>query len=97
MPSEKVAEKLPVAKEASQKWLKIADRFAMEPEQLSIRFGLSLNAPLVIGVEDIQQTEENNTELNKQTPLPVDIAAQVYDEMSPFLNEHIINPALWEK
>ena len=97
LPLKKVVEKLPVAKEASQKWHKLAAKFAMGPEQLSIRFGLSLNAPLVIGVEDIQQTEENNTELNKQTLLPADIAAEIYNEMSPFLNEHITNPALWGK
>lgn len=97
LPLKKVAEKLSVAKEASQKWHKLAAKFAMGPEQLSIRFGLSLNAPLVIGVEDIQQTEENNAELNKQTLLPADIAVEIYDEMSPFLNEYITNPALWGK
>ena len=97
LPPKKVVEKLPAAKEASQKWHKLVAKFAMEPGQLSIRFGLSLNAPLVIGVENIQQTEENNTGLSKQTLLSADITAQIYDEMSLFLNEDITNPTLWEK
>jgi aryl-alcohol dehydrogenase-like predicted oxidoreductase len=97
LPPEKAAEKLPIAKEASQKWHKLATKFAMRPEQLSIRFGLSIDAPLVIGGEDIQQTEDNNTQLNEQTPLPAKITAEIYNEMLPFLNEHIVNPALWGK
>jgi aryl-alcohol dehydrogenase-like predicted oxidoreductase len=96
LPPEKAAEKLPAAKETSQKWHKLAAKFAMEPEQLSIRFGLSLNTPLVIGVESTQQIEEN-VQFYEQAPLPGDTTEQIWSEMSPLLNDDIINPMLWGK
>lgn len=93
---ERVAEKLSPAREASQKWHKlVADRH-LGPKQLSIRFGLSLNMPLVIGAESVQQVEEN-IQLCEQAPLLAESTEEIRDEMSPLLNENIVNPALWGK
>ena len=94
---EEVAEKLSVAEEASRKWHRLAAERHLAPEQLSICFGLSLNVPLVIGVEVPQQVEDNIAGLDRQTPLSPDITAQIHDELSPFLNEDITNPTLWGK
>lgn len=92
----KVAEKLPQAQEAAQKWFALATKFDMEPQQLAIRFGLSLNTPLVIGMENIQQVEEN-IRLCKQMPLAPSMIEEIRNEMSPLLNENIVNPALWKQ
>lgn len=95
--SEGVAERLPIAEEASRRWHELTNEFGVKPGRLSIRFGLSLNMPLVIGVENVQQLEENNAELNKQIPLPRDIASDINNKMSSLLNDDIRNPTLWGK
>jgi len=93
---EKVAEKLFPAKEASQKWYKLTTERHLGPKQLSIRFGLSLNMPLVIGMENIQQVEEN-VRLCKQMLLAPSMIEEIRNEMSPLLNGRIVNPALWKR
>jgi aryl-alcohol dehydrogenase-like predicted oxidoreductase len=90
-----VAKKLPVAKRASQKWYELAAQFGMSPKNLSISFGLSLNAPLVIGVENIQQLNEN-TQLFQQAPLSTDASEGIRSQMSPFLSDEIVDPSLWQ-
>jgi aryl-alcohol dehydrogenase-like predicted oxidoreductase len=93
---ENVAKKLPVARGASQKWCKLAAKFGMEREHLSISFGLSLNMPLVIGAESIQQVNEN-VRLCEQSPLSADATQQIWDKMSPVLSDDIVSPMLWGK
>jgi aryl-alcohol dehydrogenase-like predicted oxidoreductase len=90
-----VAKKLPVAKLASQKWHELAAQFGMSPKQLSTSFGLSLNVPLVIGVESIRQISEN-AQLFRQAPLPADVSEGIRSQLSPFLSEEIVDPSLWQ-
>lgn len=90
-----VAKKLPVAKRASQKWYELAAQFGMSPKNLSISFGLSLNAPLVIGVENIQQLNEN-AQLFQQAPLSTDASEGIRSQMSLFLSDEIVDPSLWQ-
>jgi aryl-alcohol dehydrogenase-like predicted oxidoreductase len=92
---EDVAKKLPVAKGASQKWYELAAQFGMLPKQLSISFGLSLNVPLVIGVESIQQLNEN-AQLFQQAPLSADVSDGIWSGLSPLLNSEIVDPSLWQ-
>jgi aryl-alcohol dehydrogenase-like predicted oxidoreductase len=93
--SEDVSKKLPVAKLASQKWHALTAQFDMSPKQLSIGFGLSLNVPLVVGAESIQQLNEN-AQLFQQTPLPTDVSDEIRVQLSPLLSDKIINPSLWQ-
>lgn len=93
---QKAAEKLSVAEEASRRWHTLAAETHLAPEQLSIRFGLSLNTPLVIGAESTRQIEEN-VQFCEQASLPADATEQIWSEMSPLLNDGIVNPTLWGK
>jgi aryl-alcohol dehydrogenase-like predicted oxidoreductase len=90
-----VAKKLPVAKRASQKWYELATQFGMSPKHLSISFGLSLDVPLVIGVESIRQLNEN-AQLFQQAPLSDDVNEGIRSQMSPFLSDEIVDPSLWQ-
>ncbi len=90
-----VAKKLPAAKRASQKWYELAAQSGMSPKHLSISFGLSLNVPLVIGVESIQQLNEN-TQLFQQAPLSADVSEGIGSQLSPLLSDEIVNPSLWQ-
>jgi aryl-alcohol dehydrogenase-like predicted oxidoreductase len=90
-----VAKKLPVAEEASQRWYELAVQFGMSPKHLSISFGLSLNVPLVIGVESVQQLDEN-AQLFQQTPLSADVSEGIWSGLSPLLNSEIVDPSLWQ-
>jgi aryl-alcohol dehydrogenase-like predicted oxidoreductase len=90
-----VAKKLPVAKRASQKWYGLAAQFGMSPKHLSISFGLSLDVPLVIGVENIRQLNEN-AQLFQQAPLSADVSEGIQSQLSPFLSDEIVDPSLWQ-
>lgn len=90
-----VAKKLPVAKRASQKWYELAAQFGMSPKHLSISFGLSLDVPLVIGVESIRQLNEN-AQLFQQAPLSADVSEGIRSQLSPFLSDEIVDPSLWQ-
>jgi aryl-alcohol dehydrogenase-like predicted oxidoreductase len=90
-----VAEKLPAAEKASRKWFELVDRFGRSPQQLSISFGLSLNMPLVVGVESIRQLNEN-AQLFRQDPLSADVSERSRSQLSPFLSDEIVNPSLWQ-
>jgi aryl-alcohol dehydrogenase-like predicted oxidoreductase len=90
-----VAKKLPVAKRASQKWYELAAQFGMSPKHLSISFGLSLNMPLVIGVESVQQLNEN-AQLFQQAPLSAEVSERIRSQLSPFLSDEIVDPSLWQ-
>ncbi len=92
---EEVAEKLPAAEKASRKWFELVDKYGQSPQQLSISFELSLNVPLVIGAESIQQLSEN-AQLFQQAPLSADVIERIAYELSPLLNSKITNPSLWQ-
>jgi aryl-alcohol dehydrogenase-like predicted oxidoreductase len=90
-----VSKKLPVAKRASQRWYELATQFGMSPKHLSISFGLSLDVPLVIGVESVQQLNEN-AQLFQQAPLSADVSEGIWSQLSPFLSDEIVDPSLWQ-
>jgi aryl-alcohol dehydrogenase-like predicted oxidoreductase len=90
-----VAKKLPIAERASQKWHELAAQFGMSPKHLSIGFGLFLDAPLVIGVESIQQLNED-AQLFQQAPLSTDVSEVILSQLSPFLSDEIVDPSLWQ-
>lgn len=90
-----VAKRLPVAKEASQRWYELAVQFGTSPKHLSISFGLSLSMPLVIGVESVQQFNEN-AQLFRQTRLPAEVSEEIRSGLSPLLSDEIMDPSLWQ-
>ena len=91
---EQVAEKLPRAKDASLRWHKLAAELDMKPETLAMRFGLSLNGPLVVGAETPQQVEQN-IRFCEQPPLESDIVEEIRKRMKPLLRNEIVDPSQW--
>lgn len=92
---EDVAEKLPAAEKVSRKWFELVGKSDQSPQQLSIRFELSLNVPLVIGVENVQQLDED-ARLFQQAPLPADVSEGIRSQLSPFLSDETVDPSLWQ-
>jgi len=94
--SDKVKAKLPHAMDAARRWSELATEFGLQPAQLSVRFALSLNMPLVIGAENSEQVEDN-IRLCQEPALPFDMVEKIRNEMSPLLKENITDPRLWKK
>lgn len=91
LPPEKVAEKLPAAAKASQKWYKLAEKYNMEPLELAVGFAKSLRLPLVIGVENHVQLKRDFLLLEK-----VELAEKVLEDTSFRVDdEDIIIPSRW--
>lgn len=91
---ERVCTVLPMAEKAAREWRKIASELGQSPQQLAVRFGLSLAYPLVIGVEESKQLEAN-VALLREPQLPRHVIENISSRLSPFLNETIVNAAHW--
>jgi aryl-alcohol dehydrogenase-like predicted oxidoreductase len=94
MPPEKVRERLPRAYNASRKWWELVRSLGASPEELAVRFVLSLHCPIVVGVETVSQLKDN-LRLFRQSPMPPEEAHEIERVMKPFLNESILNPVNW--
>ena len=92
LPLEKVAKKLPAAKEASQKWHKLAEKYNLKPVELAVGFTKSLQSPLVIGVENRAQLIENFS-LLEEVELPEKVLEDIRFHVD---NEDIIIPSRWK-
>jgi len=95
LPSQ-VAEKLPRAADASRKWFEVAETMNSTPKELAFRFALSLNCPLVVGAETLEQIEEN-IKLSQQKPLPKGQIEQIRRTIAPLVDAQITNPCLWQR
>ncbi len=92
--SREVGEKLPAAKRAAQKWHALASELGIDVKLLAMRFALSLDVPLVVGVENVQQLQED-IQMCEDSPLVPNMIEKIRSEMSPFVNDNIVNPTLW--
>jgi aryl-alcohol dehydrogenase-like predicted oxidoreductase len=84
-----------VAKLAADRWSSLAAEFELTPAELAMRFALSLPAPLVIGMETVDQVKRNAAMLNLK-PLSSAEVSQIHAAMAPWLSEVILNPARWQ-
>ncbi len=91
-----VTAKLLQAADASRKWFELAEMMDSTPKELAFRFALSLNCPLVVGAETVEQVEEN-IKLSQQQPLSKDEIKQIHQVIAPLVNIRITNPCLWQK
>ena len=90
-----VAERLPVAHEASLRWRALAARCGMPVVELAARFAMSLEQPLVVGAESPEQVD-STIRLARQGPLPQEIIDALGETLDPVLNETILVPRQWE-
>jgi len=93
---EEVAARLPLAKPAADRWHSLAAELDLTPAELAMRFALCLPAPLVIGMETVDQVKRNAAMLNLK-PLSSAEVSQIHAAMAPWLSEQILNPARWQE
>jgi aryl-alcohol dehydrogenase-like predicted oxidoreductase len=89
-----VAQKMPSAVNAIQKWRSICNDLKLSPKQLAMKFALSLNTPLCIGIENKAQIEEC-VELSNNSALSKEDIVYITKILNPVLEESIYNPTLW--
>jgi aryl-alcohol dehydrogenase-like predicted oxidoreductase len=94
MSPSQVAEKLPRAADVSQRWFEMAETMDSTPKELAFRFALSLNCPLVVGAETVEQVEEN-IRLSQQKPLSEDQIEQIRGTIAPLVDAQITDPRSW--
>lgn len=95
MTPEAAAARLPTAREASLRWWKLAGDFGMPPQELALRYALTLRAPLVIGAESPGQLAEN-ARLANLPPLDSEEVRTIAAVMAPVLDEKILEPWRWK-
>lgn len=89
-----VAEHLPLARRAAQKWHEVVDRLGLTVKQAAVRFALSLGTPLVIGAETPEQIEETAA-LAVLDGLDLDTIARIREAMGPVLGGRVLCPSTW--
>jgi aryl-alcohol dehydrogenase-like predicted oxidoreductase len=93
---ESVAARLPHAQTAARKWHKLAAQYNIAPVTFAMRFARSLDLPLVIGAETLQQLRDNIS-LLKEAPLENKIIESIQRKMSLLVNDSILNPSQWNR
>lgn len=96
MPPERVGAMLPLARDASRCWWQLADELSMPPKELAMRYALSLNAPLVVGVESSTQLVEL-LQLAALPALSSEQVSRIARAMDPVLDIAILEPYRWRK
>ncbi|MFA6292777.1 MAG: aldo/keto reductase, partial [Victivallales bacterium] len=91
-----VGKKLSNAVGASEKWNSIAEKHSMTKAELAAKFAISLNLPIVVGMDSSSQAKEN-LELFSKPALDRKTADEISREMTPFLTDDILNPSKWNQ
>ncbi len=94
LPPERVAARLPIARQASVRWHEVAARHGMSAKEMAVRFALTLNAPLVIGAESPDQVRET-AELAQLGPLSQEVLVALDESLDPVVDDRILTPRLW--
>lgn len=95
MPLDLAAARLPLAAQAVRQWHSLAASFNLTPAKLAARFALSLETPLVIGMESVEQIHKN-AELLAEPALSPEDMAYIRKNMEPLLNSEILDPSQWK-
>jgi aryl-alcohol dehydrogenase-like predicted oxidoreductase len=94
MTPEAVAARLPAAEPAARAWHAFASEKRMSPRELAVRFGMSLNIPLVVGAETPEQISET-TELAGRGPLHSETIEELSAAIAPLVADEILEPWRW--
>lgn len=97
MSPRQAAQKLPAAKNASERWNRVAEQMATPTTSLAIRYAISLNAPLVVGVDNLDQLEEMAGLIQREPPLTKQNIDRVADAVDPALDPNLTDPRKWTK
>ncbi|MBI4557307.1 MAG: aldo/keto reductase [Candidatus Hydrogenedentes bacterium] len=96
MSADAVAQRLPIALEASKLWHALAQRRGLRVQELAVRFALTLDAPLVVGAETPEQLEDTLQSLQAER-LHSEIIEEMAESLDPILNEVILEPSRWSE
>ena len=96
MPPEAVATRLGFAQRAAEQWTRLTARSLLSAEALAVRSALSLPAPIVVGMETVDQVREN-ARLFELEPLAEAELDEIHRAMSEVLDERILNPSSWQE
>ena len=96
LPPEAVATRLGFAQRAAEQWTRLTTRSLLSAEALAVRSALSLPAPIVVGMETVDQVREN-ARLFELEPLAEAELDEIHRAMSEVLDERILNPSSWQE
>ena len=96
LPPSEVAQRIPIATEASRRWHEVCRGSHMSPMELAVRYAMTLQAPLVIGAETPQQIADT-VHWAKQGPLPAETIDRLAQTIDPVVDDTILTPSRWEK
>ena len=96
MQPESVAQRLPIARNASVRWHELAAQYGMTTKEMAIRFALTLDTPLVIGAESADQIRDT-LELARLRPLQPEIIATLEQSLGPVVDDTILTPGRWPR
>jgi len=96
LPPEAVATRLGFAQRAAEQWTRLTARSLLSAEALAVRSALSLPAPIVVGMETVDQVREN-ARLFELEPLAEAELDEIHRAMSEVLDERILNPSSWQE
>jgi len=90
-----VAERLPMAHEASLRWQALTAHYGIPPIEMAVRYALTFGWPLVVGAESAVQVRDT-ARLAALEPLPAAVVEALGEAMDPLVDETILFPWHWE-
>ncbi|HNR31771.1 MAG TPA: aldo/keto reductase [Candidatus Hydrogenedentes bacterium] len=94
MTPDAVTARLPAARDAATRWWRLAEEFGASPQELAIRYALTLETPLVVGAETPAQVHDT-ARMARLAPLTPDAVETIASVMDPALHEEILEPWRW--
>jgi len=95
LPPAAVAERLPIAHEASLRWQAVTERHGIPPVEMAVRYALTFGLPLVVGAESPEQVGDT-ARLAQEQPLAPEIVEELKAAIDPLVDETILFPWHWE-
>ena len=90
-----VAERLPMAHQASLRWQAVTERYGIPPIEMAVRYALTFGWPLVVGAESAGQVRDT-ARLAQLEPLTPDVVDALAEAIDPVVDETILFPWHWE-
>ncbi|HPO13823.1 MAG TPA: aldo/keto reductase [Candidatus Hydrogenedentes bacterium] len=94
MSPEAVAQRLPAARDAAERWHAFCQRHALRPQEAAMRFALRVQTPLVVGAESPDQLRDT-LDLMGKDPFSPELLDELSQTLDPVLTEEILEPWHW--
>jgi aryl-alcohol dehydrogenase-like predicted oxidoreductase len=94
MSPEAVKRRLPFAVEAVRRWTGLVMECRCKPDELAMKFALSLESPIVVGVDNVSHMKRNISLMSSEA-LRQDEIEHIKRSMKDVIGDRIINPVKW--